>query len=147
MDLIQINVIKIKTLERVIDFRQNFLPGKSPAVGSARTHLKIHLGSDKNIIAIQSELFNESSGDFFAAAVLVYISCIKIIDAQIDGFFENFLPFIKVFAQGKTPFSVPGRPKLIMPRQILETSMPVFPNFTYLIAHPHYSLYSQLLPQ
>ena len=77
VNLINVDVIKLQTLQAVVNLRYDVLTGRAAAVRSFWTHFKIHLCRHDNFITVKPEVFDVATGDFFARAHLVNARRVK----------------------------------------------------------------------
>ncbi|MNV67278.1 hypothetical protein D3C71_1600720 [compost metagenome] len=87
MDDVEIHIFGSKSLQTVIDFAHNGLPGKPGAIG-ALMHASPHLGRENNFIPV-GVILQRTAGNLFTGSVRINIRCIKKVDAKLKRSFYN----------------------------------------------------------
>src|SRR5215208_8497551 len=113
MDLIQVDVVRSKPPQAVVDLGEDRLARQPLAVRSF-THLAVQLGGDHDLVPI-GEVPQGTAEDLLAPSDGVHIRRIEEIDPKLKRFLND-------------------RPAVLLvkhPRQIRDTYIPVLPSFVY----------------
>ena len=96
VDLVEVNIIHAKALQRMIDFRHDVLAGGTATIGMAGAHVEVDFRRNDDFITIQTVLADKPSRNLFARAHLIDVGCIEVVDSQINGLLEDGLGILEV---------------------------------------------------
>ena len=108
VDLIHIHIIQAQPFQAVVNFCHDIFTGQTAAVRTTRAHFKVYFRCYHDLIPVQAEIPDETSGDFFAGTHLINVGRIEIVDTQINCFFENILAFFIRLSPGENTVFLSG---------------------------------------
>ncbi len=128
VDLVEVDVVDAQPAQAVVDLGQYGFARQTGAV-RAGVHTAVDFCRQHDLVPLG--VFPEDlADDLLAAAVRVNVGRVEEVDARIKGLADDGPGRVLVQAPGVAR-PVCGSPKLMQPRQILETSRPVEPNLVY----------------